>query len=75
MTSPDRITIDWALDSIKDIRRAERQKAKLEGLGYTLKHESASLTTGRMIYERPARCDLWGNPSDSKQDLNQGRLV
>ena len=75
MQNADRITIDYALDSLREIRQAERRKAKLEALGYTLKHESASLTTGRLIYERPSRCDLWGNPADAKQDLNQTRLL
>ena len=73
--NPDRMVIDYALDSLRDIRRAERMKAKLEALGYTLKQESASLTTGRLIYERPSRTDLWGNPADAKQDLNQTRLL
>ena len=47
-----RKTITWASDSIKDIKRAERQKAKLENEGYTLIHEQATLTTGMLIYER-----------------------
>ena len=47
-----RIVIDWATDSLKDIKHAERRKAKAENDGYTLVHESATLTTGRLIYEK-----------------------
>ena len=56
--NPDRMVIDYALDSLRELRQAEKLKAKLEALGYTLKHSQASLTTGRLIYERPARRDL-----------------
>lgn len=47
-----RKVIDYAMDSLKDIKRAERQKTKLENDGWTLVHESASITTGRLIYEK-----------------------
>lgn len=46
-----RIVIDYALDSLKDIKSAERRKAKAENDGYTLVSEKCSLTTGRLIYE------------------------
>lgn len=44
--------IEWAQDSLKDIKRAERQKARLENEGYTLVQETCSFTTGRFIYEK-----------------------
>ena len=51
MSKENRIVIEWASDSLKDIKHAERKKAKAENDGYTLVHESATLTTGRLIYE------------------------
>ncbi len=47
-----RQVIDVAMDSLKDIKRAERLKAKYENEGYTLVHESATFTTARFIYEK-----------------------
>ncbi len=47
-----RIVIDIAYDSLKSIRSAERRKAKAENDGYTLVHETSTLTTGRLIYEK-----------------------
>lgn len=46
-----RVIIEYAMDSLKDIKYAERKKAKLENEGYTLISETASLTTGRLVYE------------------------
>jgi hypothetical protein len=71
----DRIIIDYALDSLRELRQAELRKRKLEALGYTLVHEQASLTTGRLIYERAPRRDLWGNPADARENPNQTRLL
>lgn len=52
MSDNKRVVIDYAMDSLKDIKRAERLKTKCENDGYTLVHESDRIYTGRFIYIR-----------------------
>ena len=48
----DRIVIDIQLDDIKNIKAAEREKAKLENDGYKLVYESAGFSNAMLIYEK-----------------------
>ena len=49
------VSVNW--EDVKSIRKAERQKSRLENQGYTLIRTIAGVTTSRLVYEKTIDTD------------------